>query len=118
MKRLKFVLSKLLSSDQTGFLSGRYIGENTRLIYDLMNYVEEDILPGLLLIVDFKKAFDSKSLEFIGKVFDFFKFGPSIKKNGSRYYIIISHLMLNKIRILRELKLVMSSIFYHNSLMI
>ena len=38
-----------------------------------MNYVEEEILPGLLLIVDFKKAFDSISLEFIGKVFDFFK---------------------------------------------
>ena len=38
-----------------------------------MNYVEEEILPGLLLIVDFKKAFDSISLEFIGKVFDFLK---------------------------------------------
>ena len=45
-----------------------------------MNYVEEENLPGLLLIVDFKKAFDSISLEFIGKVFDFFKFGPSMKK--------------------------------------
>ena len=33
-QRLKSVLPKLISSDQTGFLSGRYIGENTRLIYD------------------------------------------------------------------------------------
>ena len=31
-QRLKSVLPKLISSDQTGFLSGRYIGENTRLI--------------------------------------------------------------------------------------
>ena len=45
-----------------------------------MNYVEEENLPGLLLIIGFKKAFDSISLEFIGKVFDFFKFGPSMKK--------------------------------------
>ena len=81
-----------------------------------MNYVEEEMLPGLLLIVDFKKAFDSISLEFIGKVFDFFKFGLSMKKWISVLYNNISS-DLNKIRILRELKLVMSSIFYHNSLM-
>ena len=31
-ERLKTVLTKLIPSDQTGFISGRYIGENTRLI--------------------------------------------------------------------------------------
>lgn len=29
--RIKSVLSKLVSSDQTGFLQGRFMGENTRL---------------------------------------------------------------------------------------
>lgn len=37
-ERLKKVLDKLISSDQTGFLKGRFIGENIRLVYDLMNY--------------------------------------------------------------------------------
>jgi hypothetical protein len=32
--RLKRVLKKLIDLDQTGFISGRYIGDNIRLIYD------------------------------------------------------------------------------------
>ena len=55
-----------------------------------MNYVEEENIPGLLLIVDFEKAFDSISREFIGKVLDFFKFGPSMKKWISVLYDNIS----------------------------
>ena len=70
--RLKSVLPKLISSDQTGFISGRYIGENTRLIYDIMDHVDKEYIPGLLLIVDFEKAFDSISWEFIADVLDFF----------------------------------------------
>ena len=48
------MLSKLISTDQTGFISGRYIGENTRLIYDIMNFTDETNMPGLLLIIDFR----------------------------------------------------------------
>ena len=29
--RIKWVLDKLINKDQTGFIKGRYIGENTRL---------------------------------------------------------------------------------------
>ena len=35
--RIKTVLPKIINSDQTGFIPGRYIGENTRLIYDNYN---------------------------------------------------------------------------------
>ena len=35
-----------------------------------MNYIEEENIPELLLIVDFEKAFDSISWEFIGKVLE------------------------------------------------
>ena len=59
--RLKQVIDKTINKDQTGFLKGRYIGENTRLIYDLMNYTEQNNIPGLLLLIDFEKAFDSLS---------------------------------------------------------
>ena len=89
-ERLKSVLPKLISSDQTGFISGRYIGENTRMIYDIMNYTEENNIPGLLLIIDFEKAFDTISWEFIKKVLDFFNFGESIKQWVSVFYNDIS----------------------------
>lgn len=89
-ERLKTVLSKLISSDQTGFISGRYIGENTRLIYDIMNYTDEFNIPGLLLIIDFEKAFDTISWEFIRKTLHFFNFGDSIKRWISVFYNDIS----------------------------
>ena len=49
--RIKGTLQKLIHKDQTGFITGRYIGENTRLVYDIMHHTEEHSLPGLLLLV-------------------------------------------------------------------
>lgn len=78
--RLKNVLPHLINSDQTGFMAGRYIGENIRLIYDLFCYTEHENKPGLLLLVDFEKAFDSVSWSFINNVLDYFNFGPDFKQ--------------------------------------
>ena len=39
--RLKKVLPDLISNCQTGFIKGRFIGESTRLVYDIMNYTEK-----------------------------------------------------------------------------
>jgi hypothetical protein len=41
------------------------MGENTRLLYDLMHYLEENDMDGLLLLVDFEKAFDSIEWKFL-----------------------------------------------------
>ena len=76
--RLKTTLAKLINKDQTGFIAGRYLGENTRMIYDSLHYTEQNDMPGLLLLVDFEKAFDSISWSFLYKVLEFFGFGNSI----------------------------------------
>ena len=73
-------MNKLISTDQTGFMEGRCIVENTRLLYDIMQYTEEQHIPGLLLLIDFEKAFDSLSWRFTDKVLGYFNFGPSIRK--------------------------------------
>ena len=70
--RLKTVLPSLINNDQTGFLSGRYIGENIRTLYDLMAHTEKHNIPALLLLIDFEKAFDSVAWLFIQKVLRFF----------------------------------------------
>jgi len=57
--RIKTMLPELINEDQTGFMSGRYIGDNLRLIYDMIAYLKGKNLPGLLLNIDFEKAFDS-----------------------------------------------------------
>ena len=84
--RLKSVLPNIINHDQTGFLSGRYIGENIRTLYDLMAYTETNNIPGLLLLIDFEKAFDSVAWSFIHKTLEFFNFGDSIKKWISVFY--------------------------------
>ena len=43
-----------------------------------MQNTEQNNVPGLLLSVDFEKAFDSVSWSFIYKVMEFFGFGNSI----------------------------------------
>ena len=84
--RIKTVIDKLISRDQSGFISGRYIGDNTRLVYDLMQFVDEKNIPGLLLLIDFEKAYDSLSWSFMKNVLKLFNFGPSIIKWISTFY--------------------------------
>ena len=49
--RVKIFLRKI-NSDQTGFMKGRFIGDNIRLIDGIINYIAEETLPGLLLFLD------------------------------------------------------------------
>ena len=49
---------------QTGFIKGRYIGQNVCLLSDIMEYTDINKLPGILFI-DFKKAFHSIEWSFV-----------------------------------------------------
>ena len=84
--RIKGVLNKLIHSDQKGFMKGRYIGDNIRLIYDILEYTNSRNIPGLLLFIDFEKAFDSISWAFLNKTLNFFNFGDNIKKWVQTFY--------------------------------
>ena len=52
--RFKVVLPTLINEDQTGFMANRFIGDNVRLIHDLISYLHRTKLPGLLLCLDFE----------------------------------------------------------------
>ena len=78
--RLKTVLDYLIHENQKGLLKGRFIGENTRLIYDVLHTTLEKKIPGIILLIDFEKAFDSISWKFMYQALDFLKFGPDFKK--------------------------------------
>ena len=62
------------------------MGENLSLLYDLMDYTNHNDLPGLLLLIDFEKAFDSVSWEFMFKVLDFYNFGNSFRNFVEVFY--------------------------------
>ena len=56
-KRLEKVLALLINPDQTGFIKGRYIGQNIRLINDILEQTKLRNIPGILLQLDFLKGF-------------------------------------------------------------
>ena len=77
---LKPNLEKIVSQNQNGFISGRHMSENTRLIYDILSYTEKYKIPGLLMSVDFEKAFDSVSWDFMYATLDYFGFDEAFIK--------------------------------------
>ena len=55
VNRIKQVLNELIHEDQKEFLSGRFIGENGRLIYDILFEAKkkQQEIPGMILSIDF-----------------------------------------------------------------
>ena len=78
--RIKKVLPSIISDTQKGYMKGRFIGENTRLLYDIMNQLENENRYGLLLLIDFEKAFDSIDWTFVEETLKSFNFGDSVCK--------------------------------------
>ena len=77
-ERMKPVLDSIIHGDQKGFVSGRYIGEAIRTTYDIMQWAKQNNKVGVILAIDFEKAYDSISFSFIEKCLRFFNFGESI----------------------------------------
>ena len=78
--RLKAVLPSIINEDQTGFIFGRFKGENTRMVYDTIEYCELTNTKGLLIILDFSKAFDTVKWAFIKDVLQLFNFGDKFSQ--------------------------------------
>ena len=85
----------MIHPDQTGFVKGRYIRENIRLISDVLDLTKDQNIPGILVALDFRKAFDSLELPFIMRILDAFNFGSSIKRLISTFYTNIESAILN-----------------------
>ena len=94
-RRIEPVLSKLVHPDQTGFIKGRYIGENVRLISDIMEQPQANNTPGILISVDFNKAFDSLEWSYIQSALRKFNFGDSLRKWIEIFYMDIESRALN-----------------------
>ena len=72
--RLKPVLDNLLGAEQETYIPGRFISEFTQNTYDLFHSAKQNNLPDIILLVDFEKAFDSISFEFIMTTLELFDF--------------------------------------------
>ena len=84
--RIKNVLPTIINVDQSGFMANRFTGDNLRLIYDTLNYGLEKNKTGLLLLIDFEKAFDSVAWSFIKKSLLYFNFKNNLIKWIEAFY--------------------------------
>ena len=93
--RLKKIINKIISPNQIGFIKGRYIGENIRLIQEVIEHLNNTNKPGLLIFVDFEKAFDSVDHAFIIKSLKHFNFGNDLISWVKLFYTGIKGVIIN-----------------------
>jgi hypothetical protein len=70
--RIKTCLDPLISKCQKGFVSGMQIGECT--VTYLIYCLKKTKKPGIILVIDFEKAFDSLEWAFLEKSLKHFNF--------------------------------------------
>ena len=79
-ERIKICLCNLIDADRSGFLKGRYIGQNITTVFDIMYFVESENIPAILVSLDFEKAFDKLDWSFIHKCLENYNFPPFIRQ--------------------------------------
>lgn len=65
-------LPRLINEGQVGYVKGRDIADNIRIVSDILAYLKDNNMPGIIVNIDFEK--------FLKAVLDKFNFGPSFKK--------------------------------------
>ena len=93
--RVKRVLPLIVENCQTGYVKDRSISDSIRLIQDIIHYTEITQSPGVLLTVDFKKAFDSIDWKFIIEALKRYDFGPVLINWVNIVYTDISSCIYN-----------------------
>ena len=93
--RVKKVLPRIIHYNQFGFIKGRFIGEVARSIFDIIDHTESLKLSGILLFIDFEKAFDSIEWDFLYQALEAFNFGPTLIRWIKTFYNNVSSCVIN-----------------------
>jgi hypothetical protein len=94
-ERLKQLLPKIIHSNQVGYVKGRQITDNIRTVSDIFFYTKQKNIPGIIINIDFQKAFDSVDWEFLSATLEKFNFGQSFIKWIKTFYNDISSCVIN-----------------------
>ena len=70
--RISKILPGIVHSDQTSYVKKRFIGQNIRLISDIIERCQDSKISGIALFLDFKKAFDNIEWSFLCKALETF----------------------------------------------
>ena len=92
---IKKVLPDIIYHNQTGFVEDRYIGETVCSIFDIMDYTVKENVPGLMIFIDFQKAFSSLEWDYLLKCLEVFNFGPNFIRWVETFYKNIQSCVIN-----------------------
>ena len=73
--RFKKVIDRIIGPSQSAYIKGRYIGENSRLVYDVISHINETDQSGVIMAADFEAAFETVSWPFVREVLKELNFG-------------------------------------------
>ena len=81
--------------NQCAYVKGRTIFDAVRTVEDILEYTERFKINGRLIAIDFKKAFDSVSREFLFRILSAARFGSSFIQWIHTFYNNISSCVSN-----------------------
>ena len=76
-KSLGKVLPNLIPPNEKVFVKGRSIFDAIRMIDNIVDYTKRNSWSGILIAIDFEKAFDTLDFQFLIRTLHKFNFGPS-----------------------------------------
>ena len=93
--RVKNVLPSIIHHNQTGYVKDRYIGDTVRSIFDIMEFTNYENIPGILIFIDFRKAFDTLEWHYLFSCLKAFNFGPDLINWVRTFYQNIQSCVIN-----------------------
>ena len=93
--RVEKVIQKLIHYNQCAYVKDRSTFDALRTAEDIMYYSKLNNTPGLMVAIDFEKAFDSVNWNFLFDTLHCFGFGPSFIKWIKTFYSEIYSCIMN-----------------------
>jgi hypothetical protein len=78
-KRLSLLAKKPISPKQTAFIKGRYIVDGAVMLHEIVHELHRKKLQGVILKIDFEKAYDSVRWDFVDEVMKRKGFGSKLR---------------------------------------
>ena len=79
-RRLQEVIPDIVHYNQNAYVKGKSIFDAVRAIDDILELTEREKIQGLMVAINFKKAFDSINRNFMLETLSAFNFGPTFMR--------------------------------------
>ena len=84
-RRLQEVIPDIVHHNQNAYVKGKSIFDTVRAVDDILEFTEREKIQGLMVAIDFKKAFDSVNRNFILETLSAFNRLVLLSYVGSKY---------------------------------